>query len=98
MCALGHNWRGGDDAQFDYFSAFGMKMAAEIMLYILHISPVAWLFVAADFCKEFLVKSVWLFLVSSSNDLCFNRQSSYALSAANSDFFQVLLTKYLYHH
>lgn len=34
MCALGHNWRGGDDAQFDYFFAFRKKKAVVAILYI----------------------------------------------------------------
>lgn len=34
MRALGHNWRGGDGAQFDYFSAFRKKKAVVTMLYI----------------------------------------------------------------
>lgn len=64
MCALGHNWRGGDDVQFDYFSAFVKKKAAVTMLYIPAFLT-GGLAVAADFCKEFLSKSVWLLLVSS---------------------------------
>lgn len=41
----------------------------------------------AAFWKEFPARSVWLLLTSSPNDLCFDRQNSYALSLASNDFF-----------